>query len=200
MARRLKSLDELRRPPAVAAAAGPRRPAPVLTSVRVLGIDPGSRYTGWGLLECLGQRSQFLAAGRIVSTQGAMPERLLTVFEGLCAVIAEHRPDEIALEETFVNRSNAQSALVLGQARGVAMLAAARTGLPFAEYAAAQVKLAIAGHGRADKQQIAQMVKLLLKLQAAHSEDATDALAVALCHAHVRGTITQGHPALKGSW
>ena len=106
MARRLKSLDELRRPPAVAAAAGPRRPAPVLTSVRVLGIDPGSRYTGWGLLECLGQRSQFLAAGRIVSTQGAMPERLLTVFEGLCAVIAEHRPDEIALEETFVNRSS----------------------------------------------------------------------------------------------
>lgn len=195
MARRIKSLDELRRP-----AAMPAKLKSAGRQARILGIDPGSRYTGWGLIESGSQRSQFIAAGRIVSTSGSMPGRLLTVFEGLGAVIAEHRPDEIALEETFVNRANAQSALVLGQARGVAMLAAARTGLPFAEYAAAQVKLAIAGHGRADKLQMAQMVKLLLKLQVGFTEDAIDALAVALCHAHVRGTIQGQDSGLKGSW
>lgn len=196
MARRIKSLDELRRPASVASAPGIA--AALSARVRILGIDPGSRYTGWGLVECSGPRSQFLAAGRIASTTGTMPERLLAVFEGLGAVIAEYAPDEIALEETFVNRSNAQSALVLGQARGVAMLAAARTGRPFAEYAAAQVKLAIAGHGRADKLQIAQMVRLLLKPPATLSVDAADALAVALCHAHVRGTIRARDAALKG--
>lgn len=195
MARRIKSLDELRRPQAT-----PVKLQQVTRQVRILGIDPGSRYTGWGLIDCRGQNSEFRAAGRIVSTRGDMPERLLAVFEGLNAVIAEHAPDEIALEETFVNRSNAQSALVLGQARGVAMLAAARTTLPFAEYATAQVKLAIAGHGRADKQQIAQMVKLLLKLKAAVSEDASDALAVALCHAHVRGTIQGQDAGLRKGW
>ena len=195
MARRIKSLDELRRP-----STAPVRLQAVSRQVRILGIDPGSRYTGWGLIEAGGQKSQLLAAGRIVSITGTMPERLLAVFNGLSAVIAEHRPDEIALEETFVNRANAQSALVLGQARGVAMLTAARTGLPFAEYAAAQVKLAIAGHGRADKQQMAQMVKLLLKLQSGLTEDAIDALAVALCHAHVRGTIQGQDSQLRGSW
>jgi len=195
MARRIKSLDELRRP-----AATPARLKPAARQARILGIDPGSRYTGWGLIESGSQKSQFVAAGRIVSTGGSMPQRLLTVFDGLDAVIAEHRPDEIALEETFVNRANAQSALVLGQARGVAMLVAARAGLPFAEYAAAQVKLAIAGHGRADKLQMAQMVKLLLKLQVGLTEDAVDALAVALCHAHVRGTIQGQDSGLKGAW
>ncbi|MDP3856167.1 MAG: crossover junction endodeoxyribonuclease RuvC [Stagnimonas sp.] len=195
MARRIKSLDELRRP-----ASAPVKLQTVSRQVRILGIDPGSRYTGWGLIACGGQKSEFIAADRIVSIKGTMPERLLAVFNGLSAVIAEHRPDEIALEETFVNRANAQSALVLGQARGVAMLAAARTGLPFAEYAAAQVKLAIAGHGRADKLQMAQMVRLLLKLRADLSEDAVDALAVALCHAHVRGTIQGQDAGLKGGW
>lgn len=195
MARRIKSLDELRRP-----AAAPLKLKTAARAARILGIDPGSRYTGWGLIESGSQKSQFVAAGRIVSTSGSMPERLLAVFDGLGAVIAEHRPDEVALEETFVNRANAQSALVLGQARGVAMLAAARTGLPFAEYAAAQVKLAIAGHGRADKLQMAQMVKLLLKLKVGLTEDAVDALAVALCHAHVRGTIQGQDSGLKGAW
>ena len=113
-----------------------------------------------------------------------MPERLALVFNGLQAVIADYQPSEIALEETFVNRANPQSALVLGQARGVAMLAAALAGRPLAEYAAAAVKLAVAGHGRADKLAIAHMVGLLLKTKARFETDAADALAVALCHAH----------------
>lgn len=121
-----------------------------------------------------------------------MGARLMTIFAGLQAVVAAHMPTEIAIEETFVNRSNAQSALVLGQARGVALLAAAQCGAQVAEYATASVKLAVAGHGRADKQQMAHMVRLLLKLGEPLTPDAADALAVALCHAQVRGSALGG--------
>jgi crossover junction endodeoxyribonuclease RuvC len=157
-----------------------------------LGIDPGSRYTGFGVIEVQGQQSRFIACGRIVATTGDMGARLLKIFEGLRAVMAEHQPSEIALEETFVNRSNAQSALVLGQARGVAMLAAAQSGALLSEYSAASVKLAIAGNGRADKLQIEHMVRVLLKTQDKMAADAADALAVALCHAHVRSSRLGG--------
>lgn len=183
MARRIQSLDELRRPPTPQ----PSRLSPQgASTVRILGIDPGSRYTGWGVIEATGARLKPIAAGRINATLGSMPERLLKIADGLAEVIAEHAPQEVAIEETFVNRANAQSALVLGQARGVALLAAARSGALIAEYAAAEVKLAIAGNGRADKQQVQYMVRALLKLKDALAEDAADALAVALCHAHRR--------------
>lgn len=129
-----------------------------------------------------------------------MPTRLLAVFQGLSGVIAEHRPDEAAVEETFVNRVNAASALVLGQARGAAICACAQAGLPVSEYAAAQVKLAIAGNGRADKDQVAHMVKVLLNTREAFVADAADALAVALTHAHVRTTRMRTGDALKRAW
>ena len=188
MARRIQSLDELRRPAALLT-----RPAANALPVRILGIDPGSRHTGWGVIVAQGAKLRLIAAGRITATEGAMPARLLKIADGLADALAAHAPQEIAIEETFVNRSNAQSALVLGQARGVALLAAARSGVPVAEYAAAEVKLAVAGSGRADKRQVQYMVKALLGLgresPPALTADAADALAVALCHAHRRTAI-----------
>jgi crossover junction endodeoxyribonuclease RuvC len=151
---------------------------------RILGIDPGSRYTGYGVILSAGGKHSLVAAGRIDTCKGTAGEKLCRIYQGLKAVIAEYTPDECALEETFVNRANPQSALVLGQARGVALLAAAETGYAVAEYATATVKLAVAGHGRADKLAIARMVGLLLQTKQLLAPDATDALAVAICHAH----------------
>jgi crossover junction endodeoxyribonuclease RuvC len=166
----------------------------------ILGIDPGSRFTGYGVIESQGQKSRHVASGRINVSEGAMPQRLLKVLEGVSEVIDRYAPAEIAIEETFVNRANAQSALGLGQARGAALCAAAQSGLPLAEYAAAQVKLAIAGNGRADKVQVQHMVKVLLNLQQKLIADAADALAVALCHAHVRATHGRAGMVLVRSW
>lgn len=166
----------------------------------ILGIDPGSRYTGYGLIECVANKHRLIAQGRINATQGEMPERLLKILDGLGAVIAEFQPQETAIEETFVNRANAQSALVLGQARGAAICACARAGLPVAEYAAAQVKLAIAGNGRAEKEQVQHMVRVLLNFREALAADASDALAVALTHAHVRSTKLRAGIALNKAW
>ena len=166
----------------------------------VLGIDPGSRHTGYGVIECAGSRNRHIAHGRIDTQKGEVAGRLLEILEGLAAVIREFRPDETAIEETFVNRVNAGSALVLGQARGAAICACAQAGLPVAEYAAAQVKVAIAGNGRAEKQQVQHMVKVLLNLREALPLDASDALAVALTHAHVRGTRLRTGVTLKASW
>lgn len=171
-----------------------------MSLVRILGVDPGSRYTGYGLIESDKGRSRFIAAGRLDVRAGEMPARLLAVFQGLSGVIGEHRPDEAAVEETFVNRVNAASALVLGQARGAAICACAQSGLPVSEYAAAQVKLAIAGNGRADKEQVAHMVRVLLNTREAMVADAADALAVALTHAHVRTTRMRTGDALKRAW
>lgn len=193
MARRLKSLDELRRPQTaltargLASAAGP---------VRILGIDPGSRFTGWGVIESRGARLSHIAHGCIRTGEGPLPPRLKIIHDGLAAVIAEHLPNEYAVEEVFM-RVNIGTALILGQARGVAVLSGALAGLQFAEYAPAQIKRAVVGNGRADKAQIQHMVKILLKLQAEMSADAADALAIAICHAHVRGSIAQGR---QGSW
>lgn len=166
--------------------------------MRILGIDPGSRFTGFGVIETAGNRHRHVAHGRINATVGEMPARLLTILQGLEDALREFQPDEVALEEVFVNK-NAMSALVLGQARGAAICAVARSGLPLSEYAAAQVKLALVGNGRAEKSQVQHMVKVLLALRETLAADASDALAVALTHAHVRGT-TQRAAALKKAW
>jgi crossover junction endodeoxyribonuclease RuvC len=166
----------------------------------ILGIDPGSRFTGYGVIATSANKHRHIASGRINATQGEMPERLLKILDGLAAVIREHQPEEVAIEETFVNRVNAASALVLGQARGAAICAAAQAGLPVAEYAAAQVKVAIAGNGRAEKLQVQHMVKILLNVRAVLAADASDALAVALTHAHVRSTRLRAGVALKRAW
>ncbi len=198
MARRIRSLDELRRPAAAPAA----QPARMLAAapVRILGIDPGSRFTGWGVIEARGAKLTHIAHGCIVTGEGALPPRLERIHRELSVVIAEHQPREYAVEEVFM-RVNIGTALILGQARGVAVLAGAIAGLPFAEYAPAQIKRAIVGNGRADKSQIQHMVRLLLKMQgetaSTMTADAADALAIAICHAHVRGTISQG---IQGHW
>lgn len=166
----------------------------------ILGIDPGSRYTGYGVIETISNKNRHIISGRINATVGTMPERLLKILEGLSAVIAEHQPQEVAIEETFVNKVNAASALVLGQARGAAICAAAQANLPVAEYAATQVKLAIAGNGRAEKLQVQHMVKILLNMRETLAADASDALAIALTHAHVRSTKMRAGISLNKAW
>jgi crossover junction endodeoxyribonuclease RuvC len=155
---------------------------------RILGIDPGSRITGYGLVETASNRSTFITAGVIRLGEGEMAGRLLALFQGVKVLIAEYRPDEVSMEQVFV-RKNAASALVLGQARGAAVCAVAEAGVPLHEYTPARIKQAITGSGAADKRQIQRMVMLLLKLREAPAADAADALACALCHAHSR-TVT----------
>jgi crossover junction endodeoxyribonuclease RuvC len=155
--------------------------------IRILGIDPGLRHTGWGMIECAGSRLVFLACGSIHSNDKfSLAERLRQLHEGLVEIISLHQPDEAAVEETFVNR-DPQSALRLGQARGVALTAPALAGLPVAEYAANLVKKTVVGAGHAEKAQVAMMVRILLPRSDAASADAADALAVAICHAQHRG-------------
>ena len=153
-------------------------------SIRVFGIDPGSAATGWGVIDCAGSRLSYVASGVIRPKRGAgHPQKLAEIFNGLRDLIDQHVPDEAAVEETFVNASP-RDALVLGQARGVALLAPALTGLPVAEYAANSVKKSVVGRGHADKAQVQAMVKVLLPQCSAPKPDEADALAVAICHAH----------------
>lgn len=155
--------------------------------IRILGIDPGLRNTGWGVIESDGSRLAYVACGTVRSDASeTLPERLRQLMEGLAAVIATHAPDEAAVEETFVNR-DPQSALKLGQARGVALLAPAMAGVSVAEYAANLVKKTVVGAGHAEKAQVAMMVRVLLPKSELKSADAADALAVAICHAQHRG-------------
>ncbi len=154
-----------------------------MTAMLILGVDPGLNRCGWGLVLSEGSRLSHVAHGVITpSAQQQLASRLHDVFEGICAVIEEHKPDEAAVEETFVN-SNARAALILGQARGVALAAAARRGLQVAEYAPTTIKKAVVGSGSADKTQIAFMVRRLLPTAGDVTADAADALGVALCHA-----------------
>ncbi len=156
--------------------------------VRLLGIDPGLRFTGWGVLESDGNRLRHLADGVIATDSDAsVPERLCVLHAGLAALLAEWRPDEAAVEETYVNR-NGTATLKLGYARGVALLAPALLGIPVAEYAAKAVKLAVVGTGGAAKEQVAMMVRRLLPGATLRRADASDALAVAICHAHHRAS------------
>lgn len=153
--------------------------------MRILGVDPGSAHTGYGCIDTSGGRHRMLACGALSPpARSPFPDKLHAVHDGLAALIAEHRPETVAIEDLFYAR-NARSALKLGHVRGVVMLAAAAAGLPVAEYAPAEVKRAVVGYGRAEKQQVRQMVILLLGLDPPPARlDATDALAVAVCHAH----------------
>ncbi|MCW2315025.1 Holliday junction endonuclease RuvC [Rhodoblastus acidophilus] len=156
-------------------------------AVRILGIDPGLRHTGWGVIEVEGANLAYVASGAIhPPTEGDLALRLRVLHEALAAVMAAHEPDEAAVEETFVNR-DPQSALKLGHARGVALVVPALAGVDVAEYSANLVKKTVVGAGHAEKAQIAMMVKVLLPRSAARSADAADALAVAICHAQHRG-------------
>ncbi len=159
----------------------------------ILGVDPGLNRCGWGVIRCEGSRLSHVAHGVIKpSTQQQLASRLHDVFAGLSEVIAAHAPDEAAVEETFVN-SNARAALALGQARGVALAAAAQRGLAVAEYAPTTIKKAVVGSGAADKTQIAFMVRRLLPTAGDVSADAADALGVALCHAAHAGFQRRAH-------
>jgi crossover junction endodeoxyribonuclease RuvC len=155
--------------------------------IRVLGIDPGLRRTGWGLIETDGVRLSYVASGLITSAADAdLAVRLAELFRGLTAVITTHAPDEAAVEETFVN-DNAKATLKLGQARGIALLAPAMRGLRVAEYTPNLIKKSVVGAGHAEKKQVQMMIGVLLPKAAVESADEADALAIAICHANHRG-------------
>lgn len=151
---------------------------------RILGIDPGSRITGYGIIDFDGDRSVHVANGCIKCAEGEFPQRLGTIFAKLVEVIEAYSPQEMAVEKVFLKR-NADSALKLGQARGAALVAGVQHDLPVFEFTATQIKKSIVGRGHADKVQIQHMVKVLLCLQETPPTDAADALAVALCHGHM---------------
>lgn len=156
--------------------------------IRILGLDPGLRRTGWGAIEVIGNTYSFLGSGTVTSDgDDDLARRLLALFEGLEQVVERIRPDETAVEQTFVNR-DAAATLKLGQARAMSLLVPARFGLPVAEYAPNAVKKTVVGAGHAEKQQIRAMVKVLLPRARFDSDDAADALAIALCHAQHRGS------------
>lgn len=155
-------------------------------SVRLLGLDPGLRHTGWGVIDVAGNRLTHVADGAVHSSDDRpLPVRLVELHAALVEVLDRYQPDEAAVEETFVN-ANAASALKLGQARAVALLVPALAGLPVAEYPNNQVKKAVVGQGRAEKSQVQAMIRILLPGCRIGSPDAADALAVAICHAHHR--------------
>jgi crossover junction endodeoxyribonuclease RuvC len=151
----------------------------------ILGIDPGSRTTGYGVINVVGAKNEYVASGCIRIKGDELPDRLNQVFDGVNEVIRQFCPQEMAIEQVFMAR-NADSALKLGQARGVAIVAATQQGLPVFEYSARSVKQAVVGKGAADKVQVQHMVSHILKLPGLPQADAADALAIALCHAHTR--------------
>lgn len=151
---------------------------------RILGIDPGSRTTGYGIIDKNGSRIGFVACGTIRTTKDwNLNDRLLEIFDGLMHVIDQHQPDVAAVEDMFI-ANNPSSALKLGHARGVAVLAAMKSGMLVHDYSPRVVKQAVAGYGHAEKEQVQHMVQALLELSSAPSNDAADALAVAICHAN----------------
>ncbi|MDO5529794.1 MAG: crossover junction endodeoxyribonuclease RuvC [Paracoccus sp. (in: a-proteobacteria)] len=151
--------------------------------MKVLGIDPGLQNTGWGVIEVDGVRLRHIANGVIRSGQGALPARLLVLFQGLSQIIADHAPDAAAVEQTFVNK-DASGTLKLGQARGIALLVPAQAGLSVGEYAPNAVKKSVVGVGHAAKEQVQHMVRVQLPGVEFACADAADALAIAICHAH----------------
>jgi crossover junction endodeoxyribonuclease RuvC len=158
--------------------------------VRIIGIDPGLRNTGWGVIEAEGSRLSYVADGSVHSDADApLATRLLQIHQQLADILAQFLPDEAAIEETFVNK-DARATLKLGQARGAAMLAPALAGIPVAEYAPNVVKKSVVGAGHAEKDQVKHMVRVLLPRAEMKSADSTDALAIAICHAHHRGVQT----------
>ncbi len=151
----------------------------------ILGVDPGSLKTGFGIINQVGTRCEYVGSGVIRLPAVSLPERLKVIFDAVTEIIQEYCPQEMAIEQVFMAKS-ASSALKLGQARGAAIVAGVNQGLPVSEYEAKKVKQSVVGHGGADKLQVQHMVKQLLKLSACPQEDAADALAVALCHANTQ--------------
>ncbi len=160
-----------------------RRPDESPALIRILGIDPGLRITGFGLIEKRGQALQYVASGAIRTPDGSLPERLRVILDGVTEVIRQYQPTESAIEKVFVN-VNPQATLLLGQARGAAICGLVSAGLTVAEYTALQTKQATVGHGKATKEQVQQMVQRLLQLSGLPGPDAADALACAICHAN----------------
>lgn len=153
----------------------------------VLGIDPGSRYTGYGVVRKSGSDIIYVASGRINAARaGDLSERLPVIYEGICEIIQEFEPEQSAVESIFFAK-NAMSSLKLGHARGVSLLALQMANVPLSEYPPASVKQAVAGHGRATKDEVNHMVKMTLRLEGDLAEDAADALAVAICHCQAAG-------------
>ena len=158
---------------------------------RVLGIDPGSRVTGYGIIDAAADTARYVASGAVITAKGPFTSRLADIYSGVSDVIAEHAPTTLAIEEVFFAK-NAQSALKLGQARGVAIAAAVASTLQVHEYAPRSVKLAVVGSGRASKAQVQYMVRAILGLDTEPQADAADALAVAICHVNTRSKAREG--------
>lgn len=159
-----------------------------METLRLLGLDPGLRNTGWGIIDARDNRLTFVACGVITTnSRDALSDRLSDLYRGIEEVIEAHRPHEAAVEETFVNK-NAASTLKLGQARGISLLVPARSGLPVAEYPPNLVKKTVVGTGHATKDQVQMMVRTLLPGSTVTAADAADALAIAVCHAHHRAS------------
>ena len=159
-------------------------------NVRILGIDPGSRSTGYGVIDFIDKRLVHVSSGCIAAQGDHLGDRLKRIFDVLSEIVTEHRPAEMAAETVFMHR-NADSALKLGQARGAALLAGLTSDVPLFEYSPNQVKQAVTGRGHAGKEQVQHMVRVLLGLPRAPPRDASDALAVAICHGHVRETTSR---------
>ncbi len=153
--------------------------------IRILGIDPGSRRTGYGVIEIEKSKSTWIAHGHIATEAQDVSQRLWKINQKLCEIIQEYLPHEAAIEQVFMSQ-NPQSALKLGQARGAALVAVAHYALPVAEYSPRQIKQAVAGYGAAEKTQVQYMIKLILGLKTTIQADAADALAIAICHSHYR--------------
>ncbi len=154
---------------------------------RILGIDPGSRVTGYGIVDQDGQQLAYVASGCIHAQQGSFAERLGIIFDGVTRIIEQYHPEEMAIERVFLNK-NADSALKLGQARGAAICAGVQRAVPVDEYAAREIKQAVVGTGGASKEQVQHMMCVLLSLRKRPPSDAADALGVAICHGHYRET------------
>ena len=157
--------------------------------MKILGIDPGLRVTGFGVIQKQGNQLSYIASGTIRTPDGDLPQRLKTILSSVSEVVRTYQPDCAAVEKVFVN-VNPQSTLLLGQARGAAICALVHADLLVAEYTALQVKQAVVGHGKAQKQQVQEMVQRLLLLSGTPSTDAADALGVAICHAHSKDVLT----------
>ncbi|HED40206.1 MAG TPA: crossover junction endodeoxyribonuclease RuvC [Chromatiales bacterium] len=156
--------------------------------MRILGIDPGSRVTGFGVIDVSGARVSYVASGCVRTTDGTLPERLKTIYEGVAEVVRSYQPLEMAIENVFMQK-NAASALKLGQARGAAICAVITQAVDVHEYSPTQIKQAVVGRGHADKVQVQHMVTALLKLPEPPQDDAADALACALCHSNTRQSL-----------
>ncbi len=155
----------------------------------ILGIDPGSRITGYGLIRESNRQLQYIDSGCIRTTNGELSVRLLEIFNGICQLMEKFSPNEVAIEEVFMHE-NPSSALKLGHARGVAMVACASHRVKVSEYSAREVKLSLVGYGAAQKEQVKHMVVNLLMLNSAPQSDAADALGIAICHSHMRNSVT----------